>query len=217
MSESLNKKPAGRYIERARAFQVVYSLFFTNVTSVKKLSELYATCVYANPDLAQSTHVDSEDNQEDNVITLNFDESDYTDNDFNGEQGLPPISSFKDEDLETINTPHKTDEHATGFGWELVLGVWQKQKDLDKIISEYSQNWRIDRMGKVELALLRLSAYELLFRDDIPTKVIINEAIELSKKFGDDNSRNFINGILDALTKSIDNGTLKRESFFWNS
>ena len=89
-----------------------------------------------------------------------------------------------------------------GFTWELILGVWQYSKELDFIIQQYSKKWRLDRVGKVELCLLRLALFEMKFRDDIPDKVAINEALELNKIFGEERSQAFINGILDNYSKS---------------
>lgn len=97
-----------------------------------------------------------------------------------------------------------------GFAWDLVEGVWTNQAALDGHLASFSQNWRIERMGKVEITLLRLALYELVYRSDIPPKVAINEAVELSKQFGDDGSRGFVNGILDAAAKAVDTGKLKR-------
>ena len=98
-----------------------------------------------------------------------------------------------------------------GFAWDLVEGVWTNQAALDEHLTSFSQNWRIERMGKVEITLLRLALYEILFRNDIPPKVAINEAIELSKQFGDDGSRGFVNGILDAAAKALESGRLEKK------
>jgi N utilization substance protein B len=97
-----------------------------------------------------------------------------------------------------------------GFAWELVRGVWDRQAELDKLIRGFSQNWRLERMGRVELSLLRLAVYELLFRTDVPPKVILNEAIELSRQFGDELSHGFVNGILDAVVKAVEKGEVQR-------
>lgn len=97
-----------------------------------------------------------------------------------------------------------------GFAWELVEGVWTNQAELDRHLASFSQNWRIERMGKVEITLLRLALFEMLYRTDIPPKVTINEAIELSKHFGDDNSRGFVNGILDAAAKAAESGAFPK-------
>lgn len=96
-----------------------------------------------------------------------------------------------------------------GFAWELIEGVWSNYKALDDVIASYAKNWRVERIGKIELTLLRLAVYEMLYRQDIPPKVAINEAIELSKQFGDEKSRNFVNGILDAAAKALQDGSLK--------
>jgi len=96
-----------------------------------------------------------------------------------------------------------------GFAWELVEGVWTNMAQIDARLTSFSQNWRIERMGKVEITLLRLALYEIMFRTDVPPKVAINEAIELSKQYGDDASRGFVNGILDAAAKALEAGKLK--------
>lgn len=101
---------------------------------------------------------------------------------------------------------------ASGFSWNIVVGVWKEQDKLDKIISSFSDNWRIERMGKVELSLLRIAIFELLYAPNIPEKVILNEAIELSKQFGDDKSRGFVNGILDTAVSELESGKLQRSA-----
>ena len=91
---------------------------------------------------------------------------------------------------------------------ELVEGVWANVKTLDSVIERFSQNWRVDRLGKIELTLLRLAVFEMLYRADVPPKVAINEALELSTRFGDAKAKSFINGILDAAIKAQEAGTL---------
>lgn len=98
------------------------------------------------------------------------------------------------------------DDMGQDFAWELVHGVWSRQTELDALIVRFSKNWKLARIAKVELTILRLAVYELLFSPDIPLRVALNEAIELSKRYGDENSRNFINGILDAIAKAVDSG-----------
>ena len=95
-----------------------------------------------------------------------------------------------------------------GFAWELVYGVWLKNADLDELISRFSRNWRVDRLGRVERTLLRLALYEMLYRQDVPAKVAINEALELTRQFGEDNAVSFVNGVLDAAAKAIEDGAL---------
>jgi N utilization substance protein B len=85
------------------------------------------------------------------------------------------------------------------------MGVSVNLHDIDKTIEDHSQHWKIERIAMVELSILRLSLYEMLFTD-IPVKAAINEAIELSKTFGDDKSRSFVNGILDGVAKTSKRG-----------
>jgi len=93
---------------------------------------------------------------------------------------------------------------SSGFAWELAVGVWQNAQSLDAVIARFAHNWRLDRMGRIELTLLRLAVYELQYRTDIPTRVTINEALELCGQFGEASARSFINGILDAAAKAVD-------------
>ncbi|MBW1672841.1 MAG: transcription antitermination factor NusB [Deltaproteobacteria bacterium] len=89
------------------------------------------------------------------------------------------------------------------FSKELVLGVCVHIKELDNLISKTSQNWRLERIARVDHSILRLAVYELLYRGDIPPKVSINEAVDLGKKFGTEESGAFINGILDKIYTSL--------------
>lgn len=77
--------------------------------------------------------------------------------------------------------------------------VLDKLNEIDTILSEASSGWKLNRMGKVDLTILRLAVYELRFDEDIPDKVAINEAVELAKKFGGDDSPSFVNGVLAKL------------------
>ncbi|MFC1838842.1 transcription antitermination factor NusB [Thermodesulfobacteriota bacterium] len=83
------------------------------------------------------------------------------------------------------------------FAKELIKGICENREYIDNIIQKSSKNWKMGRMSKVDRSILRLSVYELFFLDDIPPKVSIDEAVELGKKFGTEESGSFINGILD--------------------
>ena len=87
------------------------------------------------------------------------------------------------------------------FSRKLVCGVRENIKYLDGLIRKSSKNWRLERMSKVDKSILRLSTYEILFMKDIPHKVSIDEAVELGKKYGTDESGAFINGVLDNILK----------------
>jgi len=86
---------------------------------------------------------------------------------------------------------------------ELVRGVAQHRREIDEIIEQVSTNWRMDRMAKVDRNVLRLAVFELRWRLDVPVKVCINEAIELGKKYGSENSASFVNGLLDRIAGSL--------------
>lgn len=92
------------------------------------------------------------------------------------------------------------------FARELVFGAWNNREELDALVVRFSRNWKINRIAKVELTILRLALFEMLHRQDIPLRVALNEAVELAKRYGDDNSANFINGILDAAAKAAAGG-----------
>ena len=89
------------------------------------------------------------------------------------------------------------------FAEELALGTIENVETIDEAITEHASNWTFDRIAKVDLAILRLAIYELLFRSDIPPIVSINEAIDLSKVFSNADSKRFINGILDKMKNKI--------------
>lgn len=91
----------------------------------------------------------------------------------------------------------------------LVNGVLDNKTYIDTVIERYSNNWKMRRMACVDRNVLRLAVYELLYCADIPSKVSINEAIDIGKKFGSIESGAFINGILDSIRKAIENGELQ--------
>ena len=83
-----------------------------------------------------------------------------------------------------------------------VDAILEKLPEIDRLLGEVSEGWRLSRMGKVELTVLRLAAYEIRFDDAVPEKVAINEAVELAKMYGGDESPSFINGILGEIARS---------------
>ena len=87
------------------------------------------------------------------------------------------------------------------FAERLVCGVAENLEKIDREINSYSTNWALDRMARVDLAILRLAAYELIYCPDVPHNVVINEAIEIGKRFGTEETSAFINGILDHLSQ----------------
>lgn len=92
-------------------------------------------------------------------------------------------------------------QEVIDFASTLVQGVFSRLTLLDERIKTYARNWEIERMAIIDRNILRLAIFELLFLEEVPPKVSINEAIELAKKFGDTDSPRFVNGILDKVYK----------------
>lgn len=97
------------------------------------------------------------------------------------------------------------------FMERLVLGVLEHLRKIDCLIEKYSENWRLDRMTIIDRAILRIAIYELLYCEEIPPKVTLNEAIELGKRFGSEDSGSFINGILDRIQNEAIRKPVRRE------
>jgi transcription antitermination factor NusB len=94
------------------------------------------------------------------------------------------------------------DEEIVEFANTLIEGTIENKERIDGIIEKYALNWELDRMAVIDRNILRFATYELLECDDIPPKVTINEAIELAKKYGDQESGRFVNGILDKIARN---------------
>jgi len=96
-----------------------------------------------------------------------------------------------------------SDREADEFLKRLVLGVLEHCQELDRLIEQYSENWRLDRINMIDRNILRIALYELLYCKDIPPKVTLNEAIDLGKRYGSEDSGSFINGILDRIQNEV--------------
>lgn len=94
-------------------------------------------------------------------------------------------------------------EKPPAYLTKLVEGVSAHQEELDALIKEHSEHWRLERMAAVDRNLLRRALYELLHQPAIPAKVVINEAVELAKRYGSEESGSFINGILDRIRQHV--------------
>lgn len=87
---------------------------------------------------------------------------------------------------------------------EIVTGIIEYKDKLDETIKKYLKEWTMDRISKTDLAILRLATFEILYREDIPYKVSVNEAVELAKMFSDDSSPSFINGVLAGVISGLE-------------
>lgn len=106
----------------------------------------------------------------------------------------------KEEKEEAINlyveSNSITDKNAIVYIKDAILGIEKNEKDIiEKIEKNLKADWKIERISKIDLSILKLAIYEIKYKD-IPFKVVINEAVELAKKYGEDTSKNFVNGIL---------------------
>jgi len=97
------------------------------------------------------------------------------------------------------------------FFIKLVTGVLEAKPQIDTLIERFSKNWRVHRMSGVDRNIMRVAVFEMLFCHDIPPKVSINEAIDVGKKFGTEESGAFINGIIDSIRIAIEKGEIQIE------
>ena len=95
------------------------------------------------------------------------------------------------------------DSREREYARSLALGVLENRQDLDRRIVEVTNNWKLDRIAAVDRAILRLGLYELLEMDEVPPKVVINESVELAKKFSTAKSGSFVNGVLDRIYQDL--------------
>lgn len=117
------------------------------------------------------------------------------------EKALQVLFQLENTEL-TINEAmsHVLEENNDAFFEKLVRGTAEKMEEIDAILIEKLENWSLNRLPKIERTILRLAVYELMFMQDIPSKVVLNEAIELCKTFGDEKSSKFVNGVLSKFT-----------------
>jgi N utilization substance protein B len=118
---------------------------------------------------------------------------------------------------DVVTALHQFQEHflsndeEDGFQKRLVLGVLEHCIELDRLIEKYSENWHLDRINIIERNILRMALFELLYCEEIPPKVTINEAIDLGKRYGSQDSKSFINGILDRIQSEVVRKPLQRK------
>ena len=91
-----------------------------------------------------------------------------------------------------------------GFSKNIIFGVMKNMSEIDRYITKYATEWPLDQITVVDRNILRIGVYELIFNDEIPAKVAINEAIEIAKAFGSESSGKFVNGVLGAIYKEMD-------------
>jgi N utilization substance protein B len=99
-------------------------------------------------------------------------------------------------------TEYHPDDEVKAFAEEIIKGTYKHLSEINGLIHKCAKNWTLDRMAVVDRNVLRMAVYEILYRMDIPTSVTINEAIEIAKRFGTEESASFVNGILDNVART---------------
>lgn len=110
-------------------------------------------------------------------------------------------SGNKESTIEDMKLYFDVNSKAAPYAQELVSGIRDHLDEVDGVIEKYAKNWRLNRMAVIDRNLLRIAAYEFLYKSDIPGSVIIDEAIEIAKRYSSDDAASFINGILDPICR----------------
>jgi transcription antitermination protein NusB len=117
-----------------------------------------------------------------------------------------------DDFLNIFWESHPAKPEVSEYTSVLVRGTLSKKEEIDTLISAHSSHWKIDRMAVTDRNILRLGTFELMAEQTVPAKVVINEAIEIAKKFGTSDSATFINGVLDSIHQEITSKSSQRAS-----
>lgn len=113
-------------------------------------------------------------------------------------------STYSMDALSMMMDEFKIDKVDAEYIDDVIYGADSNKSKIDEYIKRHVKGWRFDRISKIDLAILRLAIYEMIYMDDIPYKVSINEAVELAKLYGDEKSSSFINGVLGGFVRSED-------------
>lgn len=113
-------------------------------------------------------------------------------------------SEISSQDGLYLDTVDNITDEERGYMEKRVSAIVELLPEIDKKLESVSEGWKLERMGKVELTILRLAVYELLYDDDIPANVAINEAVELAKKYCNEKAAPFINGVLSKIGQDMD-------------
>ncbi len=116
---------------------------------------------------------------------------------FNGAEEMPEQLSMYFSEIEDLNEKDRAYMEAK------YQNIMDREAQIDALLNDASSGWKTSRMSKVDLTILRLAVYEMKFDEDVPVKVAINEAVEMAKRFGQDGSASFINGILGTISRTL--------------
>ncbi|MCB2215080.1 transcription antitermination factor NusB [Desulfofustis glycolicus] len=119
-------------------------------------------------------------------------------------RGLPDESERSvPERFEQFCGFYQISRKSRDYALELVQGILERRDQIDLAIRQHATNWRLERIAGTDRNLLRIGIYELLYVADVPAQVAINEAVEIAKRFGSDESPSFVNGVLDAVRQDL--------------
>lgn len=136
-------------------------------------------------------------------ITAAYDEEYKTTADVTDANVSEEEAAWMEEDkISALRTIQKRDRE---FILKEAAGIMENKQKIDSLISNGLENWEISRLSKVDLAILRIAVYEIVFAEDIPNAVAANEAVQLAKKFSEDKAPKFINGVLGNVIKQVEN------------
>lgn len=104
--------------------------------------------------------------------------------------------------LPLLDRERRGSKRVRAFARALIEGVWTHREEIDALLRRHLLHWKLERLTRTDRGLLRLAAYEMVFDPDVPSKVAINEAVDIGKKYGGDESGKFLNGVLDAIYRA---------------
>jgi len=116
---------------------------------------------------------------------------------------LELVSDEPDDVIEEILNRRNPSEEAENYLRRVTQTVINNGEEIDRALKRHIKHWRLDRLRMLDRAILRIACAEILYFDDVPWKVSINEAVDIAKKFGDDDSGRFVNGVLDGVCKEL--------------
>lgn len=122
----------------------------------------------------------------------------------------PSALNAEEEEPEAPATPGTVRDDEKGVAEQLVCGVMEHLNELEDAIVAALDNWTPERVGRMEWAVLRLASYELFYSEEVPTRVVLSEAMRLSNLFGDDHSARFVNGVLNRIIEKREEAALEK-------
>lgn len=123
---------------------------------------------------------------------------------FRSDNAVKSETSGPDFELNLYLENFEADTEIKEYAAELVKGVWENHGEIDRLIQAHSQNWKVNRMALVDKNILRIAVFELKYRSlEVPKNVVFDEAIEIGKRFGSQETSSFVNGVLDNIVRSL--------------